>query len=454
VSVCIHVSHTHIYVLSLMYNGSGQLDTSFAMGSRSERVDLLNSTWLQDTGKVVFDLLKVLQHEQVSNISAVVFKFTVQNPRLPQNAASLTATASLFYVEGVSWEPQVMTSSCASDKAPFYVEALNWDTVDIHSSSSDPCAENIVTVTLSSSIPLACTKCITLTGLTGSQTVDNNSISLTTHGSELQAQGAWTQDAGRLKVCLSDTAGVVPHSTDIEFSFSLKNANVQKAVKGEITIDVSVDTDEVLSSGTWDTDGTYMGVDSHAWEEFPIIQMSSSQPCGSNIVTVSIKPKFDVPISCCSSFTLSGLTGAMTETGSVSVTGDGFMSAGYWERLGTEPGGLTVTLTQDLAKGVWHSFSFTVLNQAEELTASDYPQLSGCDFASYTFTDGINVVALVITGSAEQSSVCMCVCVCVYMYIYIYIYTYTNSDDLHPDSYVLTAAPVYFFVKFISKFTP
>jgi len=107
--------------------------------------------------------------------------------------------------------------------------------------------------------------------------------------------------------------------------------------------------------------------------------------CGDNTITISVKPAYTIYTECCAVLTLSGLDGASSTNLSMFGESAGF-GAGVWD-LATKT--LEVTLSADLAGDRWHSFQFTVLNQAIQIDSTS-AKLSGCGL-NYNFTNGISV---------------------------------------------------------------
>jgi len=141
---------------------------------------------------------------------------------------------------------------------------------------------------------------------------------------------------------------------------------------------------------TWGTYDYPLFVDAPSWEVPPTISAASTQPCGLNTITVSLKPTYTMRTLCCSSLTLSGLTGARAQSStslSIFDASAGFGADGHWNLTTTT---LTVTLAADLDGATWHSFKFTVRNQAAEL-ASTAAVLSGCGLHAYLLASGISV---------------------------------------------------------------
>ena len=383
---------------------SQNLATTYAIQDGPERSGL-TSIWNQNTGSLTFDMNAILDLEGRSNLTKVVFQVVLKNPRLSQDAPTLSVSASLFYVEGVSWTEDYSTCSPNSVK-PFFIESLGWSTVAITSSTTHPCTSNTILVSLVPTIPLACAKCFTLIGFTGSLTANQPTFPLTSGGSGNPfSSAAWTKDDGNLKVCV-DSGKFLPINQAIVFSFQIQNVNAQKNALTSIEIDVSVDdtTGSLLSElSITNTGGGFMEVVAPSWSTnpSPSISFSSTQPCGTNRVVVALKPVYAVRTSCCSSLTLSGLTGARSRTASAFAltSSQGFQANANWDLSSSR---LIVTLASDLNSEGSYGFTFDVLNQAAEVNPSAFPSLSGCGLPSYSLNSAVQVSSLTISAIAQQ----------------------------------------------------
>ena len=80
---------------------------------------------------------------------------------------------------------------------------------------------NTLTVTLTANYHLAGGSTVTISGLTGSQTSDNTSLSVTSSNGDLGSTGAWTQSTGQL--VLTAASGGTTAGTACEVSFTLTN---------------------------------------------------------------------------------------------------------------------------------------------------------------------------------------------------------------------------------------
>jgi len=260
--------------------------TSYKLGAQPERSsppglesvwNQSESFWNQSDGSFIFDFGKMMQLEGQNKVSKVVFSFVVVNPRLPQDSPNLTATASLFYVEGVSWNPAVLTSCIETSNRPFYVEAVAFSAISITSSSSDPCASSTIKVSIAPAIPLICVLCIILSGFTGSLTADRVSFTLTSPESKLQPNASWTK-AGAVSVCLTSGA-VVAKDESLAFSFDIKNDNTAQDNLTVIDIDVSMEGGVALVTEPISS-LSFMSVSAPSWKSDspPTFSANSTQP--------------------------------------------------------------------------------------------------------------------------------------------------------------------------------
>ena len=118
---------------------------------------------------------------------------------------------------------------------------------------------------------------------------------------------------------------------------------------------------------------------------------------------MEISPLFGVDTSCCTQFTLSGLTGTRSKTDDTFAltSSSGFEANGAWSLSDST---LIVTLSGNLNAGEPYGFTFDVLNQETELVPSAFPQLSGCGIPTFSFDTGITVSRLTLSAVAGQEN--------------------------------------------------
>ena len=113
----------------------------------------------------------------------------------------------------------------AGDAAPLRVYAPEFVVANITQSSPYPGANNIISATFSTNVPLIANSAITVFGLTGSMTPSNGNLPMTAGSSVFAAEGQWFQQNGSFVLpVLSETVGGAFYS----FSVTLRNPNCRQ----------------------------------------------------------------------------------------------------------------------------------------------------------------------------------------------------------------------------------
>jgi len=146
--------------------------------------------WVQESGTLT------LKPTDVKSGVNVCVSFVVRNPAAAQSAPDIT-----FKTEIVSYTESVISSS-----STLLVEA-NVFTANVTQSTPFPCMSNVVTVTLTSVVPMYsfCTNLVTVTGLCGSTTDDSTALAITATGGVFTNDsftGVWTRESGVLVIDL------------------------------------------------------------------------------------------------------------------------------------------------------------------------------------------------------------------------------------------------------------
>jgi len=146
--------------------------------------------WVQELGKLT------LKPTDVKSGVNVCVSFFVRNPATAQSAPDITFTAEI-----VSY-----TESVISSGSTLLVEA-NVFIANVTQSNPAPCMSNILTVTLTTDVPMYsfCTNLVTVTGLCGSTTDDSTALAIKATGGVFTNDnftGVWSKESGTLVVDL------------------------------------------------------------------------------------------------------------------------------------------------------------------------------------------------------------------------------------------------------------
>tara|TARA_B110000444_G_scaffold251527_1_gene279510 strand:+ start:33 stop:5879 length:5847 start_codon:yes stop_codon:yes gene_type:complete len=262
------------------------------------------------------------------------------------------------------------------DNTTIYIQPYTFVNVFIKTTISETSVlhgvDNTLTFTIASARQIASGETITIRGLTGSQTVDNASLTITGANSSLfGSSGSWTQSTGTLVLTLDSN---MTASTDYTFTITLQNKDVSQTavtptieISGTNSISASSMSSGVLSSTTAPTFTKY---DIH---ESTIVQGQT------NKIKVVVRPQ--IALSAGQEIRITGLTGTTTaDNSTMGITGEGANlftgSQGSWTQstgtfVVTVANGKTVPTDSDT------EFIFEVINPGSANGEGNAVDISG-----------------------------------------------------------------------------
>jgi len=206
-----------------------------------------------DTIKNSYDYLPDSTSEKVSSgwtfgrTRQWQLEFDVEHPSRDDNAEkTFTLTMKLDGAcQGVETSRELVA------QGDFTVQGVELIIKSIGQTNPCPCADNVITVTLKASLPIsvACEPVITITGLTGSQTPDNEEFAIYEPTGVLPAVASWTRSSGTMVIPLSTN---LANQSTLVFSFALRN---QAAPQASPAIFVSIGETFVPTPVMMDRDG-------------------------------------------------------------------------------------------------------------------------------------------------------------------------------------------------------
>jgi hypothetical protein len=276
--------------------------------------------------------------------TAYVFSVQLTNDFSHQSSpVEIIATSTSNYVVSVDTQymdndNQVATAdyntykAIAGDLNPMKIRVVSWEVKNIGQSSPYPCASNSITTTLQPSVPLfqSCVPTFSLTGLQGAKT-PSGAIALTSipSNSVLQTAADWTQTSGTLVVKLISDLDPMVAGQSYVFSFDVVNGISDQAFPVSIAVDQTILTvksdlvpDMSVPGSSYDIyqptagDLVPMYIRKVEWSVRNIGQ-TSPYPCAVNTIKTTLRPSVPIFQSCLSAFTLSGLVGSATESGTL-----------------------------------------------------------------------------------------------------------------------------------------
>ena len=164
--------------------------------------------------------------------SVWTLEFDVEHPPSEDDAEK---QFGLSIALGGACQDLVLTSTLVVEGS-VDVQLATFVTTNIGQSNPCPCSENVITVTLRTSQPIyvACGPVITIQGLEGSITPDNQAFAVSSSQSVVVSVGTWTRSSGTLVLPLS---GSYMAKDDLIFSFVLEN---QAAAQPSPGISISI----------------------------------------------------------------------------------------------------------------------------------------------------------------------------------------------------------------------
>jgi len=250
--------------------GTLQADSStLQVTSASAGVFKADATWDKTLGRI-----KVYLNENLFAGTTYVFSFSIRNSATP-SVSGVTVTISV---------PQISSTLSTMNIQGTLLDIMSssWTTAGITQTSSSPCAQNIITVSIAASIDVdkECVNRLTISGLRGSTTADASSLALTagSNNAVFGASGSWVRASGTFVVSIQAN---FQSSTAITLKFTLQNFATVQVAQVVTLISPAVFPNQTLS-GT-----NIMMVEALSFGS-PTGQSSTQYPCAENTITIKI----------------------------------------------------------------------------------------------------------------------------------------------------------------------
>jgi uncharacterized iron-regulated membrane protein len=312
-----------------------------------------SGAWTQSSGELV---LTAASGGTVSGTECVVM-FELTNPDSAQSSPAVSVSAEIQDGSGNSVDsiasaemtkPGWDLLGVAKGADPLTVVVPSFSLKSIQQSTPKSGATNTMTVSLTADFDLAAGSTVTITGLTGSQTADSASLTVTSTDDRLGTSGAWTQSSGEL--VLTAASGGTVSGTECVVMFELTNPDsAQSSPAVSVSAEIqdgsgnsvgSIASAEMTKPG-WDLLGVAKGADplTVVVPSFSLksIQQSTPKSGATNTMTVSLTADFDLAAG--STVTITGLTGSQTADSAslpVTSTDDRLGTSGAWTQSSGE----------------------------------------------------------------------------------------------------------------------
>jgi len=259
----------------------------------------------------------------------------------------------------------------AGDAAPLLVYAPKFVVSNITQDNPYPGGQNVITATISTSVPLVVDSIITISGLAGSVTNTDPKFNLTSHSSVFASMAPWTNSGTlRIKVTSDTIAGEI-----YSVSFTVKNPDCAQSAppvhieaspicfpKTQMTSYVANMATPSHLSGIWSVTAMESSPLFVRGPSFLVKEVWQTKPFGNALNTIYVKFASNVDIIAGTKLTISGLVGAV-DYGSdltVSETGSSVLSSsGTWNNA---TGTLDVAFSAKSVAGTNYTISFVVKN--------------------------------------------------------------------------------------------
>ena len=368
--------------------GTATATTTIAVTFTADSTEWIKeATWDRSAGELIVDIMNS-PASSISN-SDVIFEFPVKNPNKAQPSPAIALTLRLDdtshsaddHVSTIAKESgQVVftdKSQCiqaASGNAePLFIQDVDFNSGGSSQSSEYPCAQNTITVTMTTNGPLFdCVDSIVLTGLSGSTTSSATQFGLASQPNMISSTADW-QNSGQLTLAKTDT---LKGCNNITITFELTNPSIpQPGVDVTATYTASIASlNDVTKNITLSSAAvpflTLYVVDT-SWTS-AVIASNSTQPCQPNTISVQLQPA--IPLSCNSiTIVISGIGNSRTaDKSDIDLAGDTQFvgsTADWKQSVGQTGGQLTVTPTQALQQDTTYTFFFEIVNTDDAQSA-------------------------------------------------------------------------------------
>ena len=278
---------------------------------------------------------------------------------------------------------KTMSVNCsdAHTCAPMAVAAFKFSNASSAQTSRVPCDSNTIVVSLVVNMPIFCDLSVTFSKVMGtSETPDTLPVHFLAPGAAEQ-DGTWA--AGWLSAAIPASVGRADEDSKIVFDFTIFNQRLAREPSELVSLVASFKTPDAADEGeqtltqnefealapyptkeglTFSNQGL-VGVKDISFTLREIEQINP-YPCAENVITVTLVPDTELKERCEPEITLTGLTGSLTPTGTMTLVrndNDRFESTAEWSQ---GDGQLTVKLPQGSPINDELVFSFSLVNPA------------------------------------------------------------------------------------------
>lgn len=378
--------------------------------------------WDQASGKLVFQLIS-----KQPACSTCIVKFDLKNPCCCQDSpisnVKISADVSCFGrvnamvlpARNITLLDSSVTRAVAQELEPLHIRCPSWQETSIYQSSKYPCADNVITVSLSFNVPVpdGDIMSLVLSGIHDTLTLRSN---LSVVGPHIKGKTGLFDPSIDSGTLVTQVEGRVEAYAGVVFNFTVINPRTPVQAKGvSLRIQGVLDTfmcTLVERTTVQQIPGDIIEVMVAELSVKDVVQ-STPWPCAKNTITVSLSanvPLHANHVHCKPTITISGFESACVADKNVKLTGRNgssvFNGNGTWI---AEDGALIVSPHGEMLQEAIASFTFSLINPTDsqpspliEVEVSDIPiakqkMVKDC-------TDGSVSKCLMLADSEEVGS--------------------------------------------------
>jgi hypothetical protein len=334
------------------------------------RTDVILDGWMFDNANNNAKNIRITSKMLVQDL---VVQFQVRNTKKPMTQAVSLSSLSSLESSRCSADSQPLLAIYTQPPPTFTVRCASVG-MAVSASSSAPCADNMITIALTTNSPLKCDgEKITISGL-GCRATKDQDMFLTTTSSKLADMGKWVQAPANIALELK-TQTVLNEGLTVSFLV----VNPVKACGSMPNPSLVLDQADVCPSTVT---SSLLAVEEFDFTDV-VVSQSSYTLCADNFITVLFKCSHPLSLRCAATITLSGLTNTQTEAVKAKASDTSasiFPTDQIWtstEAIGSKgavwskiDGTLKLSLTEDLVQNTVYTINLMVKNPSTALVSS------------------------------------------------------------------------------------
>ena len=332
-----------------------------------------SGSWTQSGGLMLLTVASI-----TTALTEYEVTFTITNPSSAQSSPNVALAATIEagtidcpITSSFMVKPDQPLLGVSNAKNPLLVFKPVFTTQSIGQINPLTDSSNELYVTLAPSQDVAAGSDLTISGLTGTQTVNSQSLAVACSPSNLEATGVWTQQSGTLVVTL---ATMFDKDTSYVISFAVRNsATAQDARIATISGAVEAGTrdspieESAITNGLEEKLGVSDGSGT-LYAYVPLftvknIEQSNILTNAVNVISITLTTNADFAVN--SVITIDGLVSTQTVDGAVALSLDGSATSDFTASFVQSSGTLEITVAAEINVNTPYVLSWTLLNSLQ-----------------------------------------------------------------------------------------